>query len=378
MVHSPQILRRIGMAPYIYQHKDWPNFTWNTEAIATRLAMVRHHQGRVMGKMENLGFNLQMEANLFTLTLDVLKSNEIEGELLNADQVRSSIARKLGIDMAGLVPADRSVEGIVEMMLDATQHFQLPLTHERLFEWHANMFPDGKSGHHKIVTGNYRDNPTEDPMVIVSGPSGRERIHYKAPDSALLHGEMTKFLHWFNTNNETDPVLKSAIAHLWFVTIHPFDDGNGRIARAIADMQLCRADHNEKRFYSMSSQIRVERKEYYAILEATQGDTLDITGWIEWFLNCLDRAIANTDKALAATLKKAKFWEQHASTPLNSRQVMMLNTLMDDFKGKLTSAKWAKMTKTSQDTAGRDINDLMEKGILVKEDAGRSTAYRLT
>lgn len=364
------------MPVYIYQLKDWPNFTWNQEIIASKLADVRHLQGRLLGRMEGMGFILQAEANLHTLTLDVLKSSEIEGEILNPDQVRSSIARRLGMDIAGLVPADRQVEGVVEMMLDATQNYKDALTHDRLFGWHAAMFPTGRSGMHKITVGSYRDNTPDDPMQVVSGPMGREKVHFQAPDAELLQYEMTRLLDWFNTNDKLDAILKAALAHLWFVTIHPFDDGNGRIARALTDLQLSRADQSRQRFYSMSSQIRIERKGYYDILKKTQEGSLDITEWLDWFLNCLDRALTNTNETLGAVLQKARFWEKHSLTVLNDRQKVMLNKLLDGFEGKLTSSKWAKITKTSQDTAGRDINDLLNKEILIKEPGGgRSTSY---
>lgn len=366
------------MPVYIHQLNNWPKFTWDQEKLASKLVGVRHRQGRLLGRMEGMGFNLQAEANLHTLTLDVLKSSEIEGEILNPDQVRSSIARRLGMDVAGLIPADRHVDGVVEMMLDATQNYNDPLSDERLFGWHAAMFPTGRSGMHKIVVGSYRDNTPADPMQVVSGPTGREKVHFQAPDSDLLHDEMGKLLDWFNKEKNLDPVIKAAVAHLWFVTIHPFDDGNGRIARAITDMQLSRADQSPQRFYSMSSQIRTERKEYYDILEKTQKESLDITDWLDWFLSCLDRALVNTDETLAVVLKKARFWENHTTTLLNDRQRVMLNKLLDGFDGKLTSTKWAKITKTSQDSAGRDINDLLTKGVLIKElGRGRSTSYIL-
>lgn len=368
------------MAVYIYNLSNWPKFTWNQEKTGPLLTDVRHRQGRLLGKMESIGFNLQAEANLHTLTLDVLKSSEIEGELLNREQVRSSIARRLGMDAGGIItPADRHVEGVVEMMLDATQQYKETLTHKRLFNWHAAMFPTGRSGMAKIVVGNYRDNTTEDPMQVVSGAMGREKVHFQAPESGILKKEMAAMLTWFNKEQQTDAVLKAAIAHLWFVTIHPFDDGNGRIARAITDMLLSRADGHAQRFYSMSSQVRKERNAYYDILEETQKGTLDITGWLVWFLECLNRALHNTDETLALVFKKAKFWDNHATTILNARQRTMLNKLLDGFNGKLTSGKWATITKTSQDTAGRDIQDLIAKGILEKEMAGgRSTSYTLS
>ena len=370
-------MRRI--ANYIYQLPNWPKFSWDQAELAHLLTEVRHRQGRLLGRMENLGFGLQEEATLKTLTLDVIKSSEIEGELLNADQVRSSIARRLGMDIAGLIRSDRNVEGIVEMMLDATQNHSDTLTADRLFNWHAALFPTGRSGMQKIVVGAWRNNPKEDPMQVVSGPLGKEKVHFEAPDSSLLNNEMKQFIDWFNKEKEIDSVIKAAIAHLWFVTIHPFDDGNGRIARAIADMQLARADRTTQRFYSMSAQIRNERNGYYDILEATQRNSLDITPWMKWFLECLDRAILATDETLGSVLKKAKFWEKHANTLMNDRQKLILNKLLDGFEGKLNSSKWAKIAKSSQDTALRDIQDLIEKNILIKEaPGGRSTNYILS
>ena len=308
----------------------------------------------------------------------MLKSSEIEGEILNADQVRSSIARRLGIEIAGLIPSDRHVEGIVEMMLDATQKYEDLLTSDRLFGWHSALFPTGRSGMMKIVTGNWRNNIENNPMQVVSGAMGREKVHYQAPDSNVLEDEMIAFLKWFQSELAIDPVIKAGIAHLWFITIHPFDDGNGRIARAITDLQLARSDSSNQRFYSMSAQIRKERNAYYEILEKTQKGSLDITGWLEWFLSCLDRALIATDETLSSVMKKAKFWKQQASTVLNERQRLLINNLLDGFDGKLTSSKWAKIAKCSSDTAVRDINNLVEKSILVKEDAGgRSTSYLL-
>jgi Fic family protein len=314
---------------------------------------------------------------LHTLTLDVMKSTEIEGEILNADQVRSSIARRLGVDVAGLVPADRKVEGVVQMMLDATQNYDQPLTKERLLGWHAALFPTGYSGMHKITVANWRKSE-EGPMQVVSGAMGKEKIHFEAPQTEVLEIEMNVFLQWFNDALPIDPVLKSALAHLWFVTIHPFDDGNGRIARAIADMQLARTEESQQRFYSMSAQIRKERNAYYKILEDTQKGTLDITAWLLWFLSCLERALIASSETLAAILTKAHFWNRHAATTLNDRQRLMLNKLLDGFEGKLTTSKWAKIVKVSADTALRDIQDLANRGILVKDTAGgRSTGYLL-
>jgi Fic family protein len=364
---------------YIHQLPDWPSFTWNREGLAESLASVRHHQGKLVGHMIALGFDLRNEANLLTLTLEVLKSSEIEGEKLDPDQVRSSIARSLGMDVAGLVPAERHVEGVVEMMMDATLKYDEDLTEQRLFDWHAAMFPTVRSGIQRIRAGIWRDNTKDDPMQVVSGPMGKERVHFEAPDSERVPKEMKTFLRWFNKTNDTDPVIKAAIAHLWLVTIHPFDDGNGRIARAIADMQLARSDETAQRFYSMSTQIRKERNEYYDILERTQKGTLDITIWLEWFLDCLDHALTSTEEVLANVLRKARFWEVHSGKQFNPRQQHMLNKLMGNFEGKLTSSKWAKMTKCSQDTALRDIQDLLNRKILVKEIAGgRSTGYLLS
>ncbi len=365
------------MAVYIYQLKDWPHFTWDNSAITPLLGQVRYKQGKLMGQMANFCFGLQAEATLQTLTLDVIKSSEIEGEILNNDQVRSLIARRLGMDIAGLVAADRNVEGVVEMMLDATQNFTLPLTEERLFAWHAAMFPTGRSGMNKIVVGNYRDNTKDDPMQVVSGPSRREVVHFQGPDAELLTSEMNALFNWFNSEKELDPVLKAAVCHLWFVTIHPFDDGNGRIGRAITDMQLARADDSNQRFYSMSAQIRKERNAYYDILEETQKGGLDITDWMTWFLGCLDQAIIATDETLSKVIRKARFWDQQ-SHDLNDRQRIMLNKMLDGFEGKLTSSKWAKICKCSSDTAIRDIIALVKQGILIKEPGGgRSTSYGL-
>lgn len=366
------------MSRYIHEILDWPKFNWDTEGFSALLADIRYRQGRIMGRMEGLGFQLQAEATLLTLTLDVIKSSEIEGEILDADQVRSSIARRLGMDIGGLVAADRNVEGVVEMMLDATQQYAEPLTDDRLYGWQSALFPTGRSGMYKIIVGGWRDNKTDDPMQVVSGPMGREKVHYQAPASELLAHEMTVFLKWYNEEQELDPVIKAGIAHLWFVTIHPFDDGNGRIARAITDMQLSRADQSNQRFYSMSAQIRADRKDYYDILEHTQKNSLNITKWLEWFLSCLQRALISTDETLRTVLKKADFWEKHKTDKFNDRQQLMVNKMFDGFEGKVTSSKWAKITKTSSDTAVRDINDLLERNILQKEEAGgRSTSYKI-
>lgn len=362
---------------YIHQLRGWPQLTWSREELAEQLAGVRHRQGRLMGRMEGLGFSLRNEAVLQTLTQDILKSSEIEGENLDRDQVRSSIARRLGLHVGGLIPADRNVEGVVEMMLDATQHYDDPLTQERLSGWHASMFPTGRSGLTRITVGSWRDDHAG-PMRVVSGPIGREKVHYQAPDAARLPGEMKKFLEWFNASQDIDPVIKAGVAHLWFVTIHPFEDGNGRIARAIADMALARSEKSAQRFYSMSSQIRQERNDYYAMLEKTQKGGLDVTPWLEWFLGCLDRAFDGAEQILSHVLLKARFWQTHSDHSFNDRQRSMINLLFDGFEGKMTSSKWAKLARCSQDTALRDIEELVQRGVLMRgPGGGRSTGYVL-
>ena len=369
------ILQR--MSVYIHQKKDWPNFKWDSEDIVNLLSEARNLQGRLQGKMEALGFELRNEALLDTLTLDVLKTSEIEGELLNHDQVRSSIARKLGLEIAGSVESDRNVDGVVEMMLDATQNCFKPLTKIRLFDWHAALFPTGRNGIYKIIVGDWRKDTTG-PMQVISGPMEKEKVHFEAPNSDLLEKEMSSLLNWFSQNNKIDLVLKASIAHLWFVTIHPFDDGNGRITRALTDMLLAQADKSNQRFYSMSAQMRIERKQYYDILEKTQKGDLNITNWIQWFLQCLINALNSTEEVLVKVLFKGNFWQIHSKTIINERQKKLINKLLDSFDGKLTSSKWAKIAKCSKDTAIRDINDLIEKEILRKEEAGgRSTNYEL-
>lgn len=361
----------------IHKLEDWPKFHWNREALIGSLASVRYRQGLLIGHMEDLGFGLRQEAILQTLTADVLKSSEIEGERLDAKQVRSSIARHLGIDIGALQPPDRHVEGIVEMMLDATRHYDRPLTSDRLFAWHVCLFPSGRSGMGRIRTGCWRDDSTG-PMRVTSGPVGRERVHFVAPAATRLSAEMRDFLEWFNTDVKIDPVLKAGVAHLWFVTIHPFDDGNGRMARAIADMALARSENSSQRFYSLSARIRQERSAYYAILEQTQKGTTDITRWLEWFLGCLGRAIEGAQTALATVLARAHFWQFVGSFPINERQRLVLNRLLDGWEGKLTTSKYAKIAKCSQDTALRDILPLVERGILVRNpERGRSTGYAL-
>ncbi|MBK7010876.1 MAG: Fic family protein [Saprospiraceae bacterium] len=362
---------------YLYQREDWPNFTWKEDKIINLLAEVRNLQGRILGRMESLGFELRQEATLETITLDVLKSSEIEGEILNPAQVRSSIARRIGMELAGAVPSDRDVDGIVEMMIDATQNCYDPISAERLFDWHAALFPTGRSGLYKIKVADWRLDDAG-PMQVVSRTLGKEKIHFQAPDAILVANEMNQFIDWFNSQLEIDGVLKAAVAHLWFITIHPFADGNGRIARALTDMLLARADRSKQRFYSISAQIRTDRTPYYEILEQTQKGQMDITLWLLWFLNCLKSAFYSTDAVLDKVLFKADFWKKNIAVLMNERQQKMINKILDHFEGKLTSDKWAKLCKCSKDTAIRDINDLIEKNILCKEDAGgRSTHYVL-
>lgn len=362
------------MNNYIYDLPDWPRFRWNQDAISPRLAAVHHKQDRLIGRMQALGFPLRKEAELRTLTLEVLKSSEIEGEILNNDQVRSSVARRLGVDIGALTPEDRKVEGVVEMVLDATRSYEKPLTKEMLFGWHASLFPTGYSGLRKITVGTWRGGPVE----VLSGPIGHERVHFEGPPAARIEREMTAFLDWFNGDDGTDLVLRACIAHLWFVTIHPFEDGNGRIARAIADMTLARSEQNPQRFYSMSAQMRQEQTAYYGGLEQTQKGTLDITERLDWFLGCLERSFDEAERTLATVFRKARFRGSHGGTSFNERQNLMLNKLLDVIDGKLTSSKWAKMAKCSQDTALRDIVDLVDRGILAKDPAGgRSTSYSL-
>jgi Fic family protein len=367
---------------YVWQRNDWPHWFYDHKRLAPLLAQLHLAQGYLLGRMHDLGLDLRDQATLRILTEDVLKTSEIEGETLKLDSVRSSIARKLGVDIGALAPADRHVDGVVDMVLDATRGHNIPLTTERLFGWHAAMFPTGYSSLTKIRVGQWRDD-AQGPMQVVSGPMHRQKVHYEAPPAALLDAEMGNFLNWFSMDNlsvdsQDDPVVKAGLAHLWFVTVHPFEDGNGRIARAVGDMALARAEKSAQRFYSLSAQIQHEREEYYDRLEATQKGDLDVTAWLEWFLGCLLRAIQSSNETLAQVLAKARFWQHWAGMPLNDRQIKLLNKLLDGFDGKLTSSKWAAIGKCSQDTALRDITELMERGVLKKSEAsGRSTSYEL-
>ena len=363
---------------WIHEHHNWPNFNWDVEALISKLADTRHRQGRLLGRMEGIGFEFEREASLNTLTSDVVKSSAIEGEKLIPREVRSSIARRLGIDIAGLVPASRDVEGIVELMLDATQQFSKPLTINRLLAWQAALFPTGRSGRHRITVGDRRTKESG-PMQIVSGPIGREKVHFEAPNADRLEKEIQMFLDWFNYDHDMDPVLKAGIAHLWFVTIHPFEDGNGRIARAIGDMALARADGIADRFYSLSTQIASERKEYYDQLEKQQRGTLDITGWLEWFLDCLGQAFSNAETTIGNVLFKAQLWDKINQRPVSERQRLIINRMLEDsFEGHIHTSKYAKLAKCSNDTALRDIQELKERGIFIQNPGGgRSTSYRL-
>jgi len=356
--------------------KQWPNFSWDKESTLSLLTEIRYLQGKLLGRMQSLGFDLQDQAVLETITLDVVKTSEIEGEIMNTDEVRSSVARKLGIKLESEIHVGRYTDGVVEMMLDASQNYSMDLTDERMFAWHAALFPTGRSGMYKITVGNWRLGV--DPMQVVSGPMGREKIHFEAPNSKVLDVEMGRFVQWANTSHKLDDTIKAAIAHLWFVTIHPFDDGNGRITRAITDLFLSRSDRSKQRFYSMSAAILKNKKNYYDILEKTQKGNLDITEWIMWFLNCLKDAISTSEDKLADILYKATFWNTFSETKLNDRQKFMINKLLDGFDGKLRTGKWAKITKCTEKTALRDIEDLMRKQILKKGLAGgRSTSYEL-
>jgi Fic family protein len=369
------------MTIYIHELKDWPNFIWDAEKISLRLIHIHERQGRLLGMMTTLGFPLQEEASLLTLTQNIVKSSAIEGDILNLDEVRSSIARRIGIESAALIPSSRYIEAIVEMMLDATQNFERPLTQERLCNWQAALFPTGRSGLQQITVGNFRG-PSADPMEVVSGPMGREKIHFEAPKGSRVPKEMQQFLTWINKDSpELDLFVKAAIAHLWFVTIHPFEDGNGRIARAIADLFLARADQTPQRFYSLSAQIEAERKQYYAALETQQKGNLNITSWLEWFLDCLNRSFSKAESTLGEVLLKARVWSwihHHGKFKPNSRQTEVINRLLENFEGHLNTSKYAKLAKCSSDSALRDIQEMVEIGLLLPNlKGGRSTSYQL-
>lgn len=361
---------------FIWQQKNWPQWSWDAEALGNLQATVAHKQGRLLGKMEGLGFDLRNEAHLQTLTEDVVKSSSIEGEELPVEQVRSSIARQLGLFTMNEVPSTPAVDGVVHMLADAASNYSAALTQKRLLSWHSGLFPEG-AGLREFRIGKWR-NDKGGPMQVVSGPVGREQIHYRAPPADQLKDSIRVFLEWFNAANTPDTLITAGTAHLWFVTLHPFDDGNGRVARAIADMALARCDQNVQRFYSMSSQIRAEREVYYRQLEETQRGDIDITAWLVWFLECLGRALDNSDTTIETVLQKARLWQQLSGIALNERQTKMLNRLLDTFEGKLTTSKWARMTRCSQDTATRDIKQLIDHGVLQKDaGGGRSTSYSL-
>lgn len=362
---------------YVHQRPTWPDFFWDYEVLVLKLSEVRNRQGRLLGKMEALGFDLRNEALLNTLADDVLNTSQIEGERYDSEEVRSSVARRLGMPLAGMVPSNRFVDGIADVTVDATKNAHLPLTSSRLFAWHSALFPTGTSGMYPITVGGYRK-PGLGPMQVVSGAMGFERVHFEAPDSKRVPHEMDVFLEWFNENVPIDPVLKAGVAHLWFVTVHPFDDGNGRLARALTDLQLARSEQVNQRYYSMSTQLMKDRKEYYRQLESAQRGSLDVTVWLSWFLDSLKRTLDSTEQSLVQVMRKAAFWDKHRTTVLNARQLDMINKLFGDFVGKLSTSKWAKMQKCSQDTALRDVQDLLEKGVLQKADSGgRSTHYEL-
>ena len=367
-----------GEYTYIWQLSDWPSWRFDLAALAQPLADVSRAQGLLMGRLADVGMALRDQASLSVLTEDVIKTSEIEGEQLNVESVRSSIARKLGVDIGALAPVDRQVEGMVEMVLDATANCKAPLSRERLLGWHAALFPTGFSGLVPIRAGSWRDDGTG-PMQVVSGPLGRQRVHFEAPPADRLESEIHRFLAWANSATDEVPLIKAGLAHLWLVTLHPFDDGNGRIARGVGDLFLARADGSPQRFYSLSAQIQRERKAYYDILERTQKQSLDVTEWLAWFLNALHRAVDEAQHTLNAVLAKTRFWQRWATTPLNERQVKLVNRMLDGFEGKLTSSKWAAIAKCSPDTALRDITDLVNRGVLQKSHAGgRSTSYELS
>ena len=366
-----------GEYKYIWQSGDWPDWRFDLAALAGMLAEVSRAQGLLLGRLADVGMMLRDQASLVVLTEEVVKTSEIEGEALNVESVRSSIARRLGVDIGALAPVDRHVDGVVEMVIDATTNCHAPVTRERLFGWHASLFPTGYSGLSKLNVAAWRDD-ANGPMQVVSGPVGRQRVHFESPPADCLETETGRFFGWVNSASDEPLLLKAGLAHLWFVTLHPFDDGNGRIARAIGDLLLARADGSAQRFYSLSAQIQRERRAYYDILERTQKQSMDVTEWLFWFLDTLHRAVDQAQNTLNGVLSKAWFWQRHASIPLNERQAKLLNRMLDGFEGRLTSSKWAAIAKCSPDTALRDINDLLARGVLQKSQAGgRSTGYVL-
>ncbi|MEH6504168.1 MAG: Fic family protein [Cycloclasticus sp.] len=362
---------------YIWQHADWPRWHYDVDSLSGLLADVHYAQGHLVGRMHNVGLSLRNQAALQVLTEEVIKTSEIEGDHLNHETVRSSVARRLGLDVGALAPVDRHVDGMVDMVLDATANFDQQLTEARLFGWHAALFPTGYSGMTRINVGGWRDDKLG-PMQVISGPIGREKVHYEAPPANEIAAYVSAFLSWFNGSDNLDPLIKAGLAHLWFVSIHPFDDGNGRISRAVADVALARAEQSKQRFYSLSAQIQRDRKDYYDRLEWAQKNALDVTGWLEWFLGCLLRAIQGANVTLSVVLTKAQYWQHWADIPMNERQIKLLNSLLDGFEGKLNSSKWGRIAKCSPDTALRDITGLLNHGVLLKSGAGgRSTSYEL-
>ena len=374
LIQYTQMMRRI----YIHQHPDWPLFHWDWKEVAPLLAATRHRQGLLLGRMDSLGFETNQELTVDTLTTSVVSSSRIEGEILDIEQVRSSVARQLGLDVGGASHSDRNVDGVVQMMLDSSENCDKPLTMKRLLSWHRSLFPTGFNNMGCITVGRWRDD-ARGPMRVVSGPIGRQRVHFEAPASVVLVNEMEAFIDWFNRTDDADWVVRSAVAHLWFVTIHPFDDGNGRIARALTDLALARSDGTSQRTYSMSEQILKERSTYYRVLEQTQRASLDVTDWLMWFLVCMQRSINTSEDKLSAVLSKTRFWQEHQRTPFNARQRNMVDRLFDGFEGNLTTSRWARITKCSHDTALRDITVLIEQGILARNPGGgRRTSYRLS
>lgn len=363
---------------YIYQRVDWTQWQWSDKILLPLVSRVRILQGRLLGKLSTLGFELNIEAQLNAVTLEVIKTSEIEGETLNNEQVRSSVARHLGIDAANITPSTREIDALVEMMLEASFHYKKPLLLVDLLAWHRALFPEGYSGLYNIKSGELRDD-SKGAMQVVSGAYGREQVHFVAPKAERLALELDNFLLWYNKQqDDLDLVIKAGIAHLWFVTLHPFDDGNGRLTRALTERMLAQSDSSQQRFYSMSAQILKQRNEYYNILERTQKRDNDITEWLVWFLQTLEQALLSAEQTTNKIIEKASFWQSHRQQALNSRQVKMLNILLTDFYGTLTTKKWAIMTKCSADTALRDINDLISKGMLIKSNAsGRSTNYEV-